>query len=56
MFDSITDHWFTQELSIAPHLNHQLVPPHYRPILAAQGLDIDNFKPMTKQEMMARLD
>jgi glycogen synthase kinase 3 beta len=44
------------ELSIAPHLNHQLVPPHMRPILASRGLDIDNFTPMTAQEMMARLD
>jgi len=27
-----------------------------RPILAQQGLDIDNFTPMAKQDMMARLD
>jgi glycogen synthase kinase 3 beta len=44
------------ELSIAPHLNHQLVPPHMLPVLAARGLDIDNFTPMAKQEMMAKLD
>jgi glycogen synthase kinase 3 beta len=44
------------ELSIAPHLNHKLVPPHMRPVLAARGLDIDNFTPMAKQEMMAKLD
>lgn len=44
------------ELSIAPQLNHQLVPPHMQPILSSRGLDIDNFTPMTKQEMMARLD
>jgi glycogen synthase kinase 3 beta len=44
------------ELSIAPHLNHRLVPPHIRPTLAAKGLDIDNFVPMPKEEMMARLD
>lgn len=44
------------ELSIRPSLNHQLVPPHMRPVLAAQGLDIDNFTPMAKQDMMARLD
>lgn len=44
------------ELSIAPHLNHQLVPPHMVPVLAARGLDIDNFTPMAKQEMIAKLD
>jgi glycogen synthase kinase 3 beta len=45
-----------KELSIAPQLNHKLVPPHVRPILAAEGLDIDNFTPMTKEEMIAKLD
>jgi len=44
------------ELSIAPHLNHQLVPPHMRPVLAAKGLDIDNLTPLTRDQMMARLD
>ncbi|KAF5122606.1 Protein kinase gsk3 [Metarhizium anisopliae] len=44
------------ELSIAPHLNAQLVPAHIKPVLASQGLDIDNFTPMTKQEMIAKLD
>lgn len=44
------------ELSIAPDLNSQLVPSHQRSVLAASGLDIDNFTPMTKQEMMAKLD
>lgn len=44
------------ELSIAPHLNSKLVPPHARAALAARGLDIDNFTPLTKDEMMARLD
>ncbi|CAC9885171.1 serine/threonine protein kinase [Aureobasidium pullulans] len=44
------------ELSIAPHFNHQLVPPHVRPQLAAKGLDIDNLTPLTKDAMMARLD
>lgn len=47
---------FSAELSIAPHLNHKLVPPHMRSVLAAQGLDIDNFVPMNKSEMMAKLD
>jgi glycogen synthase kinase 3 beta len=44
------------ELSIAPQLNHQLVPPHMAPVLASRGLDIDNFTPMSKQDMMAKLD
>ncbi|EXJ80365.1 CMGC/GSK protein kinase [Capronia coronata CBS 617.96] len=44
------------ELSIAPHLNSKLVPPHARPLLAAKGLDLDNFTPLSKEEMMARLD
>lgn len=44
------------ELSIAPHLNHQLVPPHMRPVLAAKGLDIDNLQPLSKDQMIARLD
>jgi glycogen synthase kinase 3 beta len=37
-------------------MNHQLVPPHIRPQLAAKGLDIDNLTPLTKDAMMARLD
>ncbi|KAK2743102.1 regulator of ime2 [Onygenales sp. PD_40] len=41
------------ELSIAPGLNHRLVPEHAREDL---GIDIDNFTPLTKDEMMARLD
>lgn len=44
------------ELSIAPNLNHQLVPPHMRPVLAAKGLDIENLQPLTKEQMLARLD
>jgi glycogen synthase kinase 3 beta len=44
------------ELSIAPHLNSKLVPAHIRPVLASRGLDLDNFTPLTKDEMMARLD
>jgi glycogen synthase kinase 3 beta len=46
------------ELSIAPHLNHQLIPPHYRATLAARGVDFEspNFKPLNKDQMMARLD
>jgi glycogen synthase kinase 3 beta len=44
------------ELSIAPQLNSRLVPQHLRAELASRGLDIDNFTPMAKEEMMARLD
>lgn len=44
------------ELSIATHLNEKLVPPHARAALKAQGLDIDNFTPLSKDEMIARLD
>jgi len=44
------------ELSIAPNLNHRLVPEHLKPVLAAKGLDIDNLQPLTKDQMMARLD
>ena len=44
------------ELSIAPHLNHQLVPSHLKQALASKGLDIDNFHPLSKDQMIARLD
>ncbi|GAB7322758.1 hypothetical protein MBLNU13_g05335t2 [Cladosporium sp. NU13] len=44
------------ELSIAPQLNHQLVPAYMKPILAAKGLDIDNLQPLTREQMAARLD
>jgi glycogen synthase kinase 3 beta len=46
------------ELSIAQHLNDQLVPQHIRPALIARGLDFEspNFKPLTKDQMLARLD
>lgn len=44
------------ELSIAPHLNAQLVPAHMKSVLAGKGLDIDNLTPLTKDQMMARLD
>jgi len=48
--------WPSIELSIAPHLNQKLVPPHARSLLVSQGIDLDNFKPLSKDEMMARLD
>jgi glycogen synthase kinase 3 beta len=46
------------ELSIAPHLNNQLVPHHIRATLASRGLEFEspNFKPLTKDQMIARLD
>ncbi|MCJ1242078.1 regulator of ime2 [Varicellaria rhodocarpa] len=44
------------ELSIAPEMNNRLVPLHSRKALLAKGLDIDNFVPLMKDEMMARLD
>ena len=46
------------ELSIRPDLNQQLVPAHIRPTLKAQNLDFESpsFKPLTKDQMMARLD
>ncbi|RPB25299.1 Pkinase-domain-containing protein [Terfezia boudieri ATCC MYA-4762] len=44
------------ELSVAPQLNDRLVPPHARAALAARGIDVNNFVPMTKEEMIAKLD
>jgi hypothetical protein len=46
------------ELSIRPDLNTQLVPQQARATLRARGIDIEsaNFKALTKDEMMARLD
>ncbi|KAF3042137.1 regulator of ime2 [Didymella heteroderae] len=46
------------ELSIAPQLNQQLVPHHMRATLASRGLDFESpdFKPLAKDQMMARLD
>lgn len=44
------------ELSIAPQLNHKLVPDHVKGELAKKGLDIDNFVPLAKEQMMAKLD
>ncbi|MCJ1418200.1 regulator of ime2 [Xylographa parallela] len=44
------------ELSIAPDMNDRLVPPHARKALKSKGIDLDDFSPMSKDEMMARLD
>jgi len=49
---------YIAELSIAPHLNHELVPPHIRPGLVARGLDFESpdFRPIPKEQMIAKLD
>lgn len=44
------------ELSIAPQLNSKLVPAHARAAIASRGIDLDNFTPLSKDEMLARLD
>jgi glycogen synthase kinase 3 beta len=44
------------ELSIMPEINDRLVPPHARAALKAKGIDLNNFVPMTKEEMQAKLD
>ena len=44
------------ELSIEPRLNAKLIPDHHRKALLSKGLDIDNFQPLSKDEMIARLD
>lgn len=55
MFSSSDTDWVT-ELSIAPEKNHRLIPPHARRDLTLRGLDLDGFVPLSKEEMMARLD
>ncbi|KAL9127740.1 MAG: hypothetical protein Q9217_003449 [Psora testacea] len=44
------------ELSIAPEKNAKLVPFHARKGLISRGIDLDNFVPMTREDMTARLD
>jgi len=44
------------ELSIMPEMNDKLVPPHARRALIETGIDLENFRPMSKEEMMAKLD
>lgn len=44
------------EMSIAPEKNDKLVPYHLRKELLASGIDLDNFVPLTREAMMARLD
>jgi glycogen synthase kinase 3 beta len=47
-----------KELSIRTDLNQQLVPQQVRAELKAQGIDFESpsFVPLTKDEMIARLD
>ncbi|KAK9455607.1 kinase-like domain-containing protein [Dipodascopsis uninucleata] len=44
------------ELSIAPELNDKLVPSHARAALLADGIDLDNFTPLTLEQMKANLE
>ncbi|EEP78294.1 protein kinase gsk3 [Uncinocarpus reesii 1704] len=44
------------ELSISPPLNQRLVPAQAKSELFASGIDLDNFVPLKKEEMIARLD
>ena len=44
------------ELSIAPELNDRILPPHARKAVKAKGIDLDDFVPMAKEDMIARLD
>ena len=46
----------TAELSIRPDINDRLVPPQARKALLTKGIDLDNFVPLTKEEMKAHLD
>lgn len=39
-----------------PELNERLVPAHARPALLARGIDLNNFVPLAKEEMLAKLD
>lgn len=44
------------ELSISPQLNDKLVPAHARKELSSRGIDLDDFSPMSQDEMMAHLE
>ena len=44
------------ELSIAPEQNTRLVPPHARKELLSRGIDLDNFTPLSQEEMKAQLE
>ena len=44
------------ELSIAPEQNTRLVPPHTRKELLSRGIDLENFTPMSQEDMKAQLE
>lgn len=44
------------ELSIAPQLNHNLVPEHARQDLLNDGIDLDNFVPLRPDEIRASIN
>lgn len=44
------------ELSIAPEQNARLVPPHARKELLSHGIDLDNFIPLSPEDMKAQLE
>ncbi|CAG8456985.1 17518_t:CDS:2 [Acaulospora morrowiae] len=45
-----------RELSIRHELIHKLVPPHAEAELLSRGIDINNFKPLSRSQMRATLD
>lgn len=47
---------YSSELSIAPEQNARLVPPHARKELLAHGIDLDNFTPLSQEDMRAQLE
>ncbi|KAK9488920.1 kinase-like domain-containing protein [Lipomyces starkeyi] len=44
------------ELSIAPELNDKLVPRHARQALLEKGIDLNNFTPLTPEQMKVSLE
>ena len=44
------------ELSIDPTRNHLLVPQHARAELQSRGINLDTFKPLSNEQMAAKLD
>ncbi|KAK9469512.1 kinase-like domain-containing protein [Lipomyces arxii] len=44
------------ELSIAPEFNDKLVPAHARPALLEMGIDLNNFQPLTPEQMRVNLE
>ena len=46
----------SSELSIAPEQNARLVPPHARKELLSRGIDLENFTPMSQEDMRAQLE